>query len=82
MPAIDGLAKLFEVKAGVNLRNLEISQYNQCTMAERVGFRTHGTVTRTTVFEFYDSRAGAYRLVAKRVLQFANFAVTVSACDL
>jgi len=46
------------------------------------GIRTHGTVTRTTVFEFYDSRAGAYRLVAKRVLQFANFAVTVSACDL
>jgi hypothetical protein len=38
MPAIDGLAKLFEVKAGVNLRKLEISQYNQCTMAERVGF--------------------------------------------
>ena len=45
------------------------------------GIRSHGTVT-TTVFEFYDSRAGAYRLVAKRMLQFANFAVTVSACDL
>jgi len=45
------------------------------------GIRTHGTVTRTTVFEFYDSRAGAYRLVAKRALQFANFAVTVSACN-
>ena len=45
------------------------------------GIRTHGTVTGTTVFEFYDSRAGAYRLVAKRALQFANFAVTVSACN-
>ena len=34
------------------------------------GIRTHGTVTRTTVFEFYDSHAGACRLVAKRALWF------------
>jgi len=32
------------------------------------GIRTHGTVTRTTVFEFYDSHAGRYRPVTKRAL--------------
>src|SRR5262249_14203825 len=32
------------------------------------GIRTHGTVTRTTVFEFYDSHVGLCRSVAKRVL--------------
>jgi hypothetical protein len=29
------------------------------------GIRTHGTVTRTTVFEFYDSYVGLSRPVAK-----------------
>ena len=32
------------------------------------GIRTHGTVTRTTVFEFYDSHADLCRSVARRVL--------------
>jgi hypothetical protein len=32
------------------------------------GIRTHGTVTRTTVFEFEDSRAGACRPISNRVL--------------
>jgi hypothetical protein len=45
------------------------------------GIRTHGTVTRTTVFEFYDSHAGACRFVAKRALWFTNFAVSVPAYD-
>src|SRR6476646_10694431 len=39
------------------------------------------TVTRTTVFEFYDSRAGMCRLVPKRVLPFGIFKTTVLACD-
>ena len=37
------------------------------------GILTHGTVTRTTVFEFLDSHAGTCRIVAKGVLWFANF---------
>ena len=45
------------------------------------GIRTHGTVTRTTAFEFQDSHAGACRFVAKRALWFTNFAVTVPAYD-
>jgi hypothetical protein len=45
------------------------------------GIRTHGTVTRTTVFEFYDSDAVAYRAVAKRVFWFASFAPTMSLCN-
>ena len=44
------------------------------------GIRTHGTVTRTTVFEFYDSHAGLYRFVAKRVLPFGISRPTVLAC--
>jgi len=32
------------------------------------GIRTHGTVTRTTVFEFYDSRVGACRTVTMSVV--------------
>jgi len=32
------------------------------------GIRTHSTVTRTTVFEFYDSRAGLCGPVTKRAL--------------
>jgi hypothetical protein len=44
------------------------------------GIRTHGTVTRTTVFEFYDSRADPYRRVAKRALWFANLASTILPC--
>src|SRR5262245_43979453 len=42
---------------------------------------THGTVTRTTVFEFYDSHAEACRSVAKRVIWFANLGVAMSPCD-
>ena len=45
------------------------------------GIRTHGTVTRTTVFEFYDSRAGAYRFVAMRALLFAIFPLMILVCD-
>jgi len=32
------------------------------------GIRTRGTVTRTTVFEFYDSRVGACRTVTMSVV--------------
>jgi len=32
------------------------------------GIRTHGTITRTTVFESYDSRTVLRRPVANRVL--------------
>ena len=35
------------------------------------GIRTHGTVTRTTVFEFYDSHADLSHPVPKRVVWFA-----------
>jgi hypothetical protein len=45
------------------------------------GIRTHGTVTRTTVFEFYDSHAGACRPVPKRVLLFAIFPLTILVCS-
>ena len=44
------------------------------------GIRTHGTVTRTTVFEFYDSHVGPCRAVAKRVLGFGNSEATMPAC--
>ena len=43
--------------------------------------RTHGTVTRTTVFEFYDSHAGPCRPVAKRVLSFGIFIAPITSCD-
>ena len=45
------------------------------------GIRTHGTVTRTTVFEFYDSHVGLCRSVAKRVLLFAISEPIILACD-
>ena len=45
------------------------------------GIRTHGTVTRTTVFEFYDSHADPCRPVAKRVLHFRISVATILACD-
>src|SRR5215510_11012852 len=45
------------------------------------GIRTHGTVTRTTVFEFYDSYVGPCRSVAKRVLPFAFPKPIIPACD-
>ena len=38
-------------------------------MAERVGFRTHGTVTRTTVFETAPSQMGIGGSVNSRWLQ-------------
>ena len=43
------------------------------------GIRTRGTITRTTVFEFYDSHVGLCRLVANRVLckSVCNFGPTV-----
>jgi hypothetical protein len=44
------------------------------------GIRTHGTVTRKTVFEFEDSRDGACRPVPKRVVWFANFEIAISSC--
>jgi hypothetical protein len=43
--------------------------------------RTHGTVTRTTVFEFYDSHDGLCRCVAKRVLSFGIFIASILSCD-
>jgi len=46
------------------------------------GIRTHGTVTRTTVFEFYDSRVGLSRPVANLVLWFANLVSTILPCML
>src|SRR6476660_8521596 len=42
--------------------------------------RTHGTVTRTTVFEFYDSHVGLCRSVAKRGLLFAISKPMILAC--
>ena len=45
------------------------------------GIRTHGTVTRTTVFEFYDSGAGLYRPVAKRMLWFGISDAVIPVCD-
>src|SRR5262245_22719038 len=43
--------------------------------------RTHGTVTRTTVFEFYDSHAVLCRAVANCALWFGIFIATISSCD-
>ena len=45
------------------------------------GIRTHGTVTRTTVFEFYDSHAGLCRPVAQRVLWFGISNALIAVCD-
>src|SRR5262249_15078308 len=45
------------------------------------GVWTHGTVTRTTVFEFYDSHVGLCRSVAKRVLLFAISQPIIPTCD-
>jgi hypothetical protein len=44
------------------------------------GIRNHGTVTRTTVFEFYDSHADPCRSVTKRPLWFGIFAATIPFC--
>jgi hypothetical protein len=44
------------------------------------GIRTHGMVTRTTVFEFYDSHVGLCRSVAKRVLLFAISQPIIPTC--
>jgi len=38
------------------------------------------TVTRTTVFEFYDSHVGLCHPIAERVLWFANLASTILPC--
>ena len=45
------------------------------------GIRTHGTVTRTTVFEFYDSHADLSHPVPKRVVWFAIPKPMILACD-
>jgi hypothetical protein len=45
------------------------------------GIRTHGTVTRTTVFEFYDSHAGPCRSVGKRAAWFGILTTIISSCD-
>jgi hypothetical protein len=45
------------------------------------GIRTHGTVIRTTVFEFYDSHAGLCRPVANRALWFGIFEAMILLCD-
>ena len=47
----------------------------------RGGIRTHRTVTRTTVFEFYDSHDGPCPAVAKCVLWFVNFDHAILACN-
>src|SRR5262245_2684516 len=55
-----------------------------CASTGQIGegeIRTHGTVTRTTVFEFYDSHVGLCPLVAKRVLLFAISRPIIPACD-
>ena len=44
------------------------------------GIRTHATLTRTTVFEFYDSHVGLCRSVAKRVLLFAISQPIIPTC--
>ena len=49
-------------------------------MAERVGFEPTGTVTRTTVFEFYDSHVGRCRPVPKRVRWFGISHAIIPAC--
>src|SRR5262245_14089795 len=45
------------------------------------GIRTDGTVTRTTVFEFYDSHAVLCLAVANCALWFGIFIATISSCD-
>jgi hypothetical protein len=45
------------------------------------GIRTHGKVTRKTVFEFEDSRAVTCALVVKRVLQFGISHAMIPACS-
>ena len=45
-----------------------------------MGFEPTVPVTRTTVFEFYDSHADPCRTAAKRVLWFANLASTILPC--
>ena len=42
------------------------------------GIRTHGTVTRTTVFEFYDSRADLCFPVAKSALWYGILTAIIS----
>ena len=58
-----------------------IVQYDSTQNGGEGGIRTDGTVTRTTVFEFYDSRAGVCRTVPKRVIWFANFGMAMSPCN-
>ena len=59
--------------------------YRQAAAEETLRMRAprchNRTVTRTTVFEFSDSRAGMCRLVPKRVLPFGISKTTVLACD-
>jgi len=62
------------------LRKMRQCLAHQRARSERV-IRTHGTVTRTTVFEFYDSHVGLCPLVAKRVLLFAISRPIIPACD-
>jgi len=45
------------------------------------GIRTHGTVTRTTVFEFYDFGAELHRAVPKCVLSSGIFIAPILSCD-
>jgi hypothetical protein len=54
---------------------------NQPNLGGEGGIRTHGTVTRTTVFEFYDSHTGLCRAVVKRVLLFGISEAMMLVCD-
>ena len=50
-------------------------------LIKRCDIRTHGMVTHTTVFEFYDSRVGVCPTVANRAVVLAIFLLTVLPCD-
>jgi hypothetical protein len=55
------------------VETITTSNINDLIVGGEGGIRTHGTVTRTTVFEFEDSHAGVCRAVSKRVPLFAIF---------
>ena len=62
-------------------RALDTNNINILIAGGEGGIRTHGTVTRTTVFEFYDSGAAVCRAVANRAVLLAIFLLTVLPCD-
>ena len=63
------------------MRDVKFLRKNKGLAGGEGGIRTHGTVTRTTVFEFYDFGAELHSAVPKCVLSSGIFIAPILSCD-